>query len=200
MPNGPFIVPISDLTGADIDRLVYDGIPEGAQVDFNQDLSEKSGGLSGWRRGERNVSEKAIRELCRMTVGFANTDGGTLVVGIRETEDHPSRAEVIDPLPAVAELADRVRRSLLDRIDPPLDRVEVAGIVTDGDAGALVIRTPPSLNAPHSGTAQGRLRGIHSAGGSDRGGDHARGARHRPPTRKRDRAVRANVSRCPASL
>ena len=149
MPYGPFAAALANLTGADIDRLVRDGIPEGAQVDFKQDLSEKSGGLSGWRRGERTISEKTVRELGRMMVGFANVDGGTVVVGVRETEGHPSRADEIDPIPAVAELADRIRRSLLALVDPPLDRLEVAGVATAGDAGVLVIRTPPSMNAPH---------------------------------------------------
>lgn len=149
MPYGPFDAALSSLSAADLNRLVSDGIPEGTQVDYKEDLSEKSGGPSAWRRGEGTISDRAKRELARMVVGFANAEGGTVIVGIRESENRPSRPMEIVPLPAVADLADRLRRALIDLIDPKPDRLDVFGVVTEGNTGAVVMRTPPSLNAPH---------------------------------------------------
>lgn len=151
MPYGPFEQALVDLTCDDIQCMIADAPPESLFLDFKRDLSEKGGGESAWRRGEDNVSQSSRNALARMIVAFANAEGGTLIVGIEETGTKPDRPAAIDPLPQPATLADRLRRALRDRIEPELDRLEVEGVVTEAekDAGVVVLRVPPSTNAPH---------------------------------------------------
>lgn len=81
---------------------------------------------------------------------MANAQGGSLFLGIAETTDKPPRAHAVNPLPRVGELARRFEDQARSCIDPPLSRLQILPIETDGQGGGVVVfRAPPSRAAPH---------------------------------------------------
>jgi hypothetical protein len=97
------------------------------------------------------IGEYARNEIAKEVVAFANTYGGTILVGIDETKDKPNRAKQPALLPQVHELARRLRQSIYDVIDPPLHVLEAAGIEAEneGTNGIVIVRTPVSRRRPH---------------------------------------------------
>ena len=96
---------------------------------------------------EGTPSATAKRDLTKELIAFANTRGGTLVLGIEE--DGEKRATCIKPIRACRSLAERLSASIIASTDPPLASLEAVGVETEGDAGVVVFRVPPSLRAPH---------------------------------------------------
>ena len=146
---------LSELTREDIERVVTEAVQEGAEVEFKSALPAKSGSSDPWLDGCERIGDRARNEIVEEVVAFANAYGGTLVIGISETADKPSRAASISPIPQCAELAERLRLQLRDCIEPQIPIVEVAGISTEPDgSGVVVIRLPSSRMAPHRHTVR----------------------------------------------
>ena len=80
---------------------------------------------------------------------FANAFGGTLLLGIRESDVRPSVAEAIEPLPKCAELSERLKLMFRDCVESPLPLFEIAGVPIQEDSGVVVIRIGQSRVAPH---------------------------------------------------
>jgi predicted HTH transcriptional regulator len=78
-----------------------------------------------------------VKEL----VGFANANGGTIVLGMDETNERPPRAKEILPIPRVAQLADRLKMACRDGVEVRLPHLSVVGIPTGEDGeGVIVLR------------------------------------------------------------
>lgn len=135
---------LSDISDADIRRLLDEKPAKGAQFEIKA-------GLPGKQAGSSDLSEYARNNLAAEIVAFANTFGGTLVIGIEETDDKPHRPNSISALPECADLARRLRQAIFDVIDPPLSRLESHGVVTeaDGHSGVVLMRVDSSRRAPH---------------------------------------------------
>jgi hypothetical protein len=94
--------------------------------------------------------------LFREIVVFANAQGGTLILGIEETEDNPPRAADIRPVPRVHDLAMRLDEAAHACIEPRLPALQAVGVVTHGsDAGVVIFRVTPSPVAPHRVASDG---------------------------------------------
>jgi hypothetical protein len=144
---------IGELTAGDIDRLWQDVVPEGAEVELKETLPTNKGRVDPWFNGGDSIGEKARNELLEEVIAFANAFGGSLVLGISETDDKPARAKAIVPLPRCAELADRLRLQCRDCIEPQIPLLEVAGVPTRPDgAGVVVFQVPRSRAGPHRHT------------------------------------------------
>ena len=144
-----FQLPLDTLTAVHLLDLCNQQVPEGQHVDFKEALSGKKGN-DAWHSGASKPSDRARNELLRHIVGFANADGGTLLVGIRESGDSPPRAVEICPVERCHDLAIWFEDVLRNSVDPPLPRYEVCGVSTDEESGGvLVIRVPSSRAAPH---------------------------------------------------
>jgi len=141
---------LESLTAQDVLQVCSDHIPEGIEVEYKSDLPVKGGRTQdAWHSGG-TVGEYARNAIAEEITAFANTMGGTVCLGIAETQDHPKRADRPQPLPRVHELARRVRQAVYDVIDPPLSVLEAVGIETDGQGnGVVVLRVPPSRRRPH---------------------------------------------------
>jgi hypothetical protein len=145
--------PLAQLTAADIASIATGGVPEDAQTEFKEGVPDKRDGPSDhgrWAtRGE--LSERARNNLLAEVIAFANSYGGTLYIGIEETDTDPSRSLRLKPVPQVARLATVLEDSMRDCVEPRLLAVEVACIILDeaSRSGVLVIRTAPSPLAPH---------------------------------------------------
>lgn len=154
--------PIEDVTIADLDLLISDKVVEDRRLEFKRDLpvheqaqreahrrGEDPRSIPGWRPG-KPLPETGRDEILAEVVAFANSSGGTLVLGIAETETKPPHAATINPLPEVEALARALRDSLTACIEPRLPYVAVRAIPTqDEGAGVVLIETGASRVGPH---------------------------------------------------
>jgi Schlafen, AlbA_2 len=121
-----------------------------AAIGAHRDLPTRDGRAADYT----TVGDYARNGLAAEIVAFANTYGGTIVIGIVESSDKPNRATAISALPDCSDLARRLRQSVQDIVDPPLPLLEARGIVTetDGTSGVVVMRVGKSRRAPHRST------------------------------------------------
>lgn len=141
---------IWELTWADIESVVEAGLPESEELEFKQGLSTARGQPDAWDAGG-SVSNRARDRLVEEVIAFANAYGGTLLLGIEESEEKPPRAAGISPLPRAADLADALRNILRDCVDPPLPQSDVTSVQREagkGD-GVVVVAVPQSRLRPH---------------------------------------------------
>src|SRR5260221_3170720 len=142
--------PLAELTADDIKEIVAERVSEGQYLDFKQNLSGRGNTGNDWNDGATSIAPRAVNELARSLVAFANAEGGWVLLGICEANDRPHHADSITPLRACDELARRLRQSLHERIDPIPLGLDARGIDTDGvGGGVVVLRMPASSSAPH---------------------------------------------------
>ena len=136
--------PLNEITAEDVDLLCEEQMQEGPQFEVKQEVTIRDG----------KPSEQGRNAITKEIIAFANTYGGTLVVGVTESADSPHRAEHIHPVPECADLARRLRQAVQAIIDPPLQTLEAKGVVTDkdGTSGVVVMRVGKSRRAPHRST------------------------------------------------
>jgi hypothetical protein len=144
-----FTKPIEAISATDVATLVSEAWPEGYQVEFKEALPSKKGSDHPWMTGGHDVGDYARDQILSEVLAFANAQGGTLILGIKETRDKPPRAGSISALPRVGELARRFEDQARSIIDPPLPRLQVRAVETEPDRGIVIFRTGPSRLAPH---------------------------------------------------
>jgi hypothetical protein len=131
---------IDDLTREDMEQLVRDQVVEDSQVELKREIEVDAAG---------RVKDASRNDIAREIVGFANSDGGTLIIGIEESQDEPKRAAAIRPALNCHELAERLRRAVYEIVEPKLPILHVRAIETNGSAGVIVIVVAHSRRAPH---------------------------------------------------
>lgn len=133
----------------EIDRLISGEAAEGDTLELKGTIPARSPQGDAWLTGG-SVQDYGRDRLLEHVVAFANAHGGRLLIGIAESDDSPSRAKAVVPLPRCADLADRLRLQLRDCVDPQLEAVECVGVPTEEDgSGVVAIRVPASRLAPH---------------------------------------------------
>ncbi|WP_084165324.1 AlbA family DNA-binding domain-containing protein [Skermanella stibiiresistens] len=156
---------IEALELRDIQDLL--GASEGQSLEFKQELTfdQKSGkSEDSWLnppapgKPRSGPDDYAKEDLFRAVCGFANAEGGWLVLGIDESNDNPKCGVAIRSLPDAHALAEKLERAALDWFDPPLTSIRCRAIDTDPGFGVVVIRTPRSSIAPHRLNKSGRTR------------------------------------------
>lgn len=133
--------PLDQIGWADIERLVESSTSEGRRLEYKRDLPAGR--------------DADIREFLSDLTSFANTDGGDLIIGIRD-EDGVA-GEIIGvggPIDAAVLRLDNIAR---DGIDPRLSGLLIHPI-PHGDRAVLVLRVPASFAAPHRVTYKGSSR------------------------------------------
>lgn len=145
--------PLALLTWADIEALAAEGVQEGNQLDF-KGILEPSG-----RGGEiRSVlaTDDFRRKIARSLMAFANSDGGTVVIGQDEVRDADGKARPdgvageLQPFADPQGECDRLLRSVSDLIEPRLPiESEVVVNPTTG-TGVIVLAVGRSATRPHA--------------------------------------------------
>lgn len=137
---------ISDLTA--VRRLISDREQEGIYLEFKTKKDSRIGDLS----------ESDAFQFSRALSGFANSDGGVLVWGVETDKDE--RARSLKPITGVVEFAKRLKKSMLNAVQPMVDEIEMAVILEDQIAepptGYLKILIPRSDKTPHRALLAGR--------------------------------------------
>ena len=140
--------PIDQITGEDIEELIASQVLEGERIEFKERLPVSKQGKDQWGKGG-DISDRARNTILEEVVAFANAYGGTLILGVAESKTKPSAAQKIVPIERCAELADRLALVFRNCVEPQLPSIEIASVLTNGDAGVVVLRTPNSRMAPH---------------------------------------------------
>ena len=123
---------ITQLQREDFDRLVADRVQEGNQLDFKQALV-----------GSTDADKKKFAaDVC----AFANTRGGDIVIGVRET-----RGVAVEVVPLAMDPDQetlRLQNMIADSFDPRIVGVQIAPVAY-GDGHVLVVRVPQSVQGLH---------------------------------------------------
>jgi hypothetical protein len=142
-------MPLEAITSADLQTLVNEEYPEGSTVEFKRSLPTKKGAADTWA-DDRRISEYGRTEVLAEAVALANAQGGHVILGIDESDTHPKRAVGFCPIPACADLANRLRLQARDCIEPQLPTFGVVGVpMADEGSGVIIMRIPQSRRAPH---------------------------------------------------
>ena len=148
MPIAALTKPVDELTSEDILDLISNRVQESESVEFKEGLS--SSGIASQATSQIRLTNDDKAKILKEIVAFANGYCGRLFIGIAERPENPPVAASIRPIADCANLADRLGRVCGDLIDPPMLRLDVAGIVTEQDGSGLVVfDVPSSIRAPH---------------------------------------------------
>ena len=138
--------PIQNHT--DIDWLIDKEMPEGDHLEFKQDLSVPKGHPIAWKPGTK-LHRDAKKQLLQEVVAFANAYGGTLLLGIVESDMTPAVAAQVQALPHCVALAEHLKMVFRDSVDPPLPYLQINPILTEEEEGIIVIHAGRSYLSPH---------------------------------------------------
>src|SRR5258708_38376035 len=94
---------LSEVTPAEIHALISAEVAEGSDIEFKRELPAKNP-PDAWMNGGK-IGDEARDQLAAEMIAFANTDGGTLVVGLREDSATERAVAPIQPLPNSEEAA-----------------------------------------------------------------------------------------------
>jgi hypothetical protein len=135
--------PIDAIDEAALQRLIDNQVSEGRNLEFKRELP--GGG------------DEASREFLADVTAFANAQGGDIVYGLDETNgaatDLPG-VEVDDPDAAILRLEGKLQTG----VEPRLIGVRTNWVPLANGRGALVLRIPGSLSAPHRVTFRNGAR------------------------------------------
>jgi hypothetical protein len=139
---------LSRITREDIEQLCADAVSEGLELELKSDLPARGDQPDGWYIGQ-GFGDYARNQIAEEIIAFANTMGGVVLIGVKETVDHPRRTDKPNPLPRVHDLARRLRQAVHGIIDPPLPLLEAEGIEFAAGSGIVIMRVAASRRKPH---------------------------------------------------
>ncbi|MDE0149048.1 MAG: ATP-binding protein [Rhodospirillaceae bacterium] len=146
--------PADRIDAGDIQALIDESVPEGAQIEFKESLPARgTGDPDPWIQGDGRIGDRARNEILKEVVAFANAYGGALVLGIAEDGAKPPVAANVTPLPRCADLGERFRLVFRDSVEPQLPTLDIVPVPTNGDDGVIVFRTSQSRLGPHRVTS-----------------------------------------------
>jgi hypothetical protein len=128
-----------------IDQWVADQKPESLHLEFK--LKEDA--------SRPQLDPKDLEHLAKALSGFANTEGGLYIVGLRTssgpTRDEPDRLVRAEPIREVHRFAGLLDRQLRNYTTPPIAGLQYE-VVEDPKRpswGVLAVHVPPSDGGPH---------------------------------------------------
>src|ERR1700680_2161128 len=122
---------LSDVAAAEIHALISNEVSEGSDIEFKRELPAKNP-PDAWMNGGR-IGDEAKDQLAAEIIAFANTDGGTLVLGLGEDSATKKAVAPIHPLPMCKDAANNLFQSIGSRVEPRLPVFECVGVVTEQD-------------------------------------------------------------------
>ena len=132
---------LSEVVPSQIQAIIDDEAAETLDFELKGQLPAKKGGNQPLINGGK-LGDEAKDELAAEVIAFANTIGGTLIVGIGEETETKRAKPPILPIPRCKEAAARLHQAISDRIEPKLPVFECEGVVTEEDdtSGVIIMR------------------------------------------------------------
>lgn len=127
--------PLDEISPADIEALRTYGRSEGPTLDFKEAFP--------------GADHKGVRDFLADVTAFANTDGGDIVVGVREDKNGIAAEIVGIDRAGIDEGLRRIDDQLRSCIDPRVPQFRVREIALASGKVVLVMRVGASLIAPH---------------------------------------------------
>lgn len=119
-------------TREDVDQLILDQVQESLHLDY-----KASGAVDYSKRAE------ITKDVC----AFANSDGGTIIYGILEQNNTPTKIDSgVDHKKFSREWLEQVINA---NISPRIDGIEIVQIALSPDNSVYVVHTPKSYRGPH---------------------------------------------------
>jgi len=146
---------IADIDVRHLEKLVADRTRESEALEFKATLpfqSQKGQPQQAdrWIEHGDRIGDFARDKILSEIVAFANANGGTLVIGVVESNDQPPEAVGLAPLPKCEELAQRLIDAAEDTIEPRLPSLVARGIPIDETGqGYVILRAGRSRAGPH---------------------------------------------------
>lgn len=127
-------------------ELVREQRPEDIHLEFKQKKD----------RSRPELDDSDAFQFSRALSGFANSDGGMLVW--RVETDKEERAKRLRPISSVRDFQGRLKKSLLNTVQPVVDGIWIDVVATDDDATAGYVKclVPASDKSPHRAMQAGR--------------------------------------------
>jgi len=138
---------VQELSLSDLQSLVVDQVSEGKNIEYKRQMYRLDGDDLDYRR-------KQHEELLKDVSSFANTDGGYLVIGVKEENGIPkdiSGCECGDPDNLLLRLD-----AIINRWIEPMIRCVIGYVNVKDSNWVIVIHIYPSQLAPHRVVYQGK--------------------------------------------
>ncbi|MGH6862523.1 MAG: AlbA family DNA-binding domain-containing protein [Phyllobacterium sp.] len=141
-----------DISEVDLNDLIQAARPEGLAIDYKRDPY-----------GNRDADKK---EALKDITSFANSAGGHLIIGMKETKGVPTGLTGLPGVNPDAEIC-RLESLVRDGIEPRILGVRMRAVGLRDGGAALVIRIPRSWNPPHRVSSAGTNRFyVRNSGGA----------------------------------
>jgi len=145
---------------AEIQSLKENEIRESEHLDYKADFPSKSGPGRKTSPGLHNLNR---HELLADVSAFANTVGGTLVIGVTEKKSEQGRSTGepdellgVEGAAPIDGTVNRIESLLRESLDPRVPGIRVFPVAGYPKGPIFVIQVPRSLTAPHAARAKGR--------------------------------------------
>jgi hypothetical protein len=140
---------LDQVNVADLHALVGQQRAEGRRLDYKLELP--GGGA------------EATKEFLADVTSFSNTDGGDLIIGIRD-EDGTAAELVGIPSDGLDNEITRIENMVRDGVEPRLPGFHIRTVPLENGTVVLILRMSASLVAPHRVKASSRFHGRNSRG------------------------------------
>lgn len=147
---------LDEITPEHFAQIVENGVEESRTIDFKKDYGEVDG-------RKRKLTGDMKRELLADVSAFANTDGGDLIIGVRESAGKAVEIVGLDLEDPDAELL-TIQNIIRDLLEPRVTGIVTRAVPVDEGRVVLIIRTPRSWIAPHRVKPDNRFFARNSSG------------------------------------
>lgn len=136
---------ITDLTASSMRAFLEKSITERHHLDYKVALSG---------RNQEDQSSEFLKDV----TGFANANGGDIILGVKEPKEGLSVDDQIVGIPNGENVAHSLERlAMSGAIDPRITGLKVLPIQMQGNKCVVVVHIPPSLGKPHLTKYKGEM-------------------------------------------
>lgn len=144
---------LRDICMEDLQALKETEARETEDLEFKKTLpcrNDRGEQFDPWIERGESIGNYARDKLIAEFIAFANSQGGTLILGMDETKDEPRRAKQLAPIRDCERLAKRILDAAEDIIEPRLPYIDAKAFPNGPEgAGCVVFRVGKSLYGPH---------------------------------------------------
>ena len=143
-------IPIDNVDLDALNALIENAVRERKTIEYKQELPVGN-------------KESEVGPVLATVASLANTDGGDLILGVKERKGLPVELPGIE-IENVDREKLRLHHMLLNGVEPRLPRVDIRTVETSKDRFVIVIRVPASWAGPHRVKQTSKFHGRTASG------------------------------------